>query len=431
MPAAIHSPTYSVEVEGLAKAFRAYTRPLDRVLESCTLGRWKRHREFWALRDVDFKLKPGSSLGLVGANGAGKSTLLKVLAGITPPSKGRYRINGTVASLLELGAGFHLDFTGRMNIVSNGVMMGFTRREMDDRMDEIIEFAELGEYIDQPVRTYSSGMGLRLAFAIACSVDPDVLIVDEVFAVGDMYFQKKCVDKIYSFKQRGKTILFCSHSLYDIRQLCDDAIWMRDGAPAAIGDSVFVTNEYTAFQRDHIAERDEDVTADVPMVATEAMDPTQIPRVLDARLYNGETGEESYQFTTGDSIELRVWWRNPNPSATPISIGTAFFRQDMTITAGMGTHFSNYALEGTEGCLVLRLPDIVMLSGQYVVPVILFDGGGVHRYEEFALSDNVVIRTETKEVGMFRMEHRWSSEDHPLPAPRPKDGAKSGDEGAA
>ena len=235
---------YSVEVEGLGKHYRAYERPLDRVIEACSLGRLKRHREFWALRNVDFRLASGASLGLIGANGAGKSTLLKVLAGITPPSEGRLRINGRVASLLELGAGFHLDFTGRMNIVSNGVMMGFTRREMEAKMDEIIEFAELGDYIDQPVRTYSSGMGLRLGFAIAAVVDPDVLIIDEVFAVGDMYFQKKCVDKIYSFKQRGKTILFCSHSLYDIRQLCDEAIWMRNGLPAAVGDSVTVTNEY-------------------------------------------------------------------------------------------------------------------------------------------------------------------------------------------
>jgi teichoic acid transport system ATP-binding protein len=413
------APQYSIEVEGLGKAFRAYKRPLDRVVESLTLGRWKRHREFWALKDVDFKLKPGSSLGLVGANGAGKSTLLKVLAGITPPTQGHYRINGSVASLLELGAGFHLDFTGRMNIVSNGVMMGFSRREMDRRMDEIIEFAELGEYIDQPVRTYSSGMGLRLAFAIACAVDPDVLIVDEVFAVGDMYFQKKCVDKIYSFKQRGKTILFCSHSLYDIRQLCDDAIWMRDGIPAAIGDSVFVTNEYTAFQREHIADAKGDITAEVPMVKRSGVDPALMPRIVDARLFRLGTDEECYQFTTGDDLELRVWWRNPEPDKTPVSVGTAFFRQDMTITAGMGTHFSNFPLKEREGCLVLRIPDIQMLSGQYVVPVILFDEGGVHRYEEFALSDNVVVRTETREVGMFRMQHEWEVVQRPTPSPRP------------
>ena len=171
----------------------------------------------------------------VGANGAGKSTLLKVLwrAPRRRP-EGAYRLNdGRVASLLELGAGFHMEFTGRANIMMNGVMMGYTRREMESKMDEVIDFAELGPYIDEPVRTYSSGMGLRLGFSVAVAVDPEILIIDEVFAVGDMYFQKKCIDKIYEFKKRNKTILFCSHSLYDVRQLCDDAVWLDHGETKA------------------------------------------------------------------------------------------------------------------------------------------------------------------------------------------------------
>ena len=234
-------PEAGIQVEGLGKCFRMYRRPVHRIIEGVTLGKAKRHDEFWALRGVEFDLLRGQSLGLVGANGAGKSTLMKVLAGITDPTEGRIKMNGRVASLLELGAGFHLDFTGRANIVMNGVMMGYSRRQMESRMDEIIEFAELGNYIDEPVRTYSSGMGLRLGFAIAIAIDPDILIIDEVFAVGDMYFQKKCVDKIYEFKKQNKTIMFCSHSLYDVRQLCDQGLWLRKGEPAAYGDSVFVT----------------------------------------------------------------------------------------------------------------------------------------------------------------------------------------------
>jgi ABC-type polysaccharide/polyol phosphate transport system ATPase subunit len=406
---------YSVEAEGLGKCYRAFARPLDRILEAGTLGRWKRHQEFWAIRDVDFRLKPGASLGLVGANGAGKSTLLKVLAGVTAPSRGRYRINGRVASLLELGAGFHADFTGRMNIVTNGVMMGYSRREMRDKLDEIVEFAELGHYMDQPVRTYSSGMALRLAFAIAAAIDPEVLIIDEVFAVGDMYFQKKCVDKIYSFRNRGRTIVFCSHSLYDIRQLCDQAIWMRDGRPAAVGSSVEVTNEYTAYQREHIEVGiAKEIASEMPPENARGPAPT----ILDARLYFKGTDVETYLVTTGDSVELRVWWSNPDHQRKNIEIGTAFYRQDMTLLIGMGTHLDGYRLSGASGCLVLELDPIELLSGQFTVPVVLFDEGGVHRYQEFILRQNVVVRTPTKQVGLVRAPHAWRNEvGRPLPPP--------------
>jgi ABC-type polysaccharide/polyol phosphate transport system ATPase subunit len=404
---------YSIEAEDLGKCYRAFARPIDRIAEALTFGRWKRHEEFWALRDVHFRLKPGAALGLVGANGAGKSTLLKVLAGVTVPTRGRYRINGRVASLLELGAGFHADFTGRMNILTNGVMMGYSRREMRAKLDEIVEFAELGHFIDQPVRTYSSGMGLRLGFAIAAAIDPDVLIIDEVFAVGDMYFQKKCVDKIYSFRKRGKTIVFCSHSLYDIRQLCDEAIWMRDGRPAAIGSSVDVTNEYTAYQREHIKLVE---NASSEQATTAAAAQVGRPFIRDARLYRTGTDEEVYEIRTGDRIELRVWWENPDPQRTPIEIGTAFYRQDMTLVIGMGTHLDGYKVEGTRGCLVLTIDPLDLLSGQFLVPVVLFDEGGVHRYQEFMLRKNVVVRTPTKEVGIVRARYRWQSvPDLPLP----------------
>jgi ABC-type polysaccharide/polyol phosphate transport system ATPase subunit len=414
----------AVEVEGLYKAYRRYRMPLDRIIEAGSLGRLRRHDQFWSLKNINFSLQRGSSMGLVGANGAGKSTLMKVLSGITAPTQGRYRLAGKVASLLELGAGFHLDFSGRGNIFMNGIMMGFTRKEMQAKVGEIIDFAELGEYIDQPVRTYSSGMGLRLGFAIAVAVDPEILIIDEVFAVGDMYFQKKCVDKIYDFKRRGKTILFCSHSLYDVRQLCDQAIWLRKGEQAAFGDSVFVTNEYTAFQRDHIGERGDVVGNSLPTVQTaihseSTADTSRLPRILDARLYRQGTEEEVYQITTGDSLELRVWWQNPDPAEHKLNLGVLFMRQDMTTCGGMGTHLDGLALEGSGGCAVLELPNIQLLSGQLLVPVILLDGGGIHKYQEYLLPENLVIRTATKQVGMVLMEHRWRLGEQ-LPRPQPQ-----------
>lgn len=416
---------YGLETEKLGKAYRIYPGPFPRILEGVSFGAYKGHREFWALRHIDIQLRRGGSFGLCGANGAGKSTLLKLLSGTTAPTEGRYRVNGRVASLLELGAGFHLDFTGRANILMNGVMMGVPRRELEKKMPAIIEFAELGEYIDEPVRTYSSGMGLRLGFSVAVAVDPEVLIIDEVFAVGDMYFQKKCVDKIYEFKQRNKTILFCSHSLYDIRQLCDDAMWLEQGGCMALGDSVSVTNEYTSFQREHIGA--EEITKDEFPLSPNVAARKELPRILDARIYRLGTDEECYEITTGDSVEIRVWWSNPTPSETPIHLGIGFMRQDMTTCGGAGTQLSGFELTGHQGCTVLKMPDLQLLSGQFLIPVILLDGAGVHKYQEYLMPENLVIRTKTRDVGLFRLDTEWEQRDTPPPMPS----GEAQEEGAA
>ena len=408
------SKQYALEAEGLGKAYRIYHGPAQRIGEALSFGKFKGHHAFWALRDINFKLLPGASLGLCGSNGAGKSTMLKVLSGTTAPTEGRYRSSGRVASLLELGAGFHQDFTGRANIVMNAMMMGLSRREVEQKMGEIIDFAELGSYIDEPVRTYSSGMGLRLGFSVAIAVNPAVMIIDEVFAVGDMYFQKKCIDKIYQFKKAGKTIMFCSHSLYDVRQFCDEAIWLDKGECKAIGDSVEVTNEYSTYQRHHIGENDlsdEEFKKDGTLIASG----DDLPFVRDARVYRMGTEEECYHFKTGDSIEIRIWWSNPNPERTPINLAVGFTRHDMTTCSGAATHLSGHKLSGKEGCLTLSVPDIQLLSGQFLLPVYLFDEVGVHRYQEYMVPENLVIQTNTRDVGLFRLDTRFADTDHALP----------------
>jgi ABC-type polysaccharide/polyol phosphate transport system ATPase subunit len=408
---------YALEAEGLGKAYQIYHGPARRVAEVLSFGRYTGHHEVWALRDVSLRLKPGAALGLCGANGAGKSTLLKILAGTTAPSKGRYRFGGRVASLLELGAGFHLDFTGRANILMNGVMMGFSKREIASKTDEIIEFAELGSYIDEPVRMYSSGMGMRLGFAVAMAMDPDVLIIDEVFAVGDMYFQKKCVDKIYEFRQRNRTILFCSHSLYDIRQLCDEALWLDHGRDMAQGDSIHVTTEYGVFQREHIGEGADHMEGQFED-APELSDPLRrqdLPRILDARIYSMDSGEPAGEVQTGDSIEVRIWWKNPRPDRTPVQIGIALNCADTTTLAACSTQFDDYPVEGTEGCTILEFPEVDLLSNQLLVPIWLLDEKGVHKYDEFMIADPLTVRVPTRDIGHFRIRHRWRSEALPLP----------------
>src|SRR6266487_2147022 len=203
-----------------------------------------RGETFWALRDVSFSVGQGESLGLVGPNGAGKSTALKLMTRILEPTSGAVKLRGRVAALLELGSGFQPDLSGRENVCLNGSLMGFSKRDMQARLEEIVEFSEVGDFIDMQVKHYSSGMYTRLAFAVATAVDPDILITDEVLAVGDEGFQRKCMERIYRFRQMGKTIIFVSHALETVRLLCDHAIWLDHGAARATGSASGVIDSY-------------------------------------------------------------------------------------------------------------------------------------------------------------------------------------------
>src|SRR5216684_7392372 len=243
----------AVKADRVCKAYRLYERPADRLKE--ILLRRPRHRTFQALNDICFELPKGSALGLIGENGAGKSTLLKIVAGTTQPTSGTVSRNGAVASILELGMGFHPDFTGRENARMNAALLGLSGPEIRRRLPEIRDFAELGDFFDRPVRTYSSGMTLRLAFAVATHADAEVLIVDEALAVGDGYFQKKSIDRIVEFQKRGGTLLFCSHALYYIALLCDQAIWLKQGMVAAAGPALNVVRAYEVFLQEKERER--------------------------------------------------------------------------------------------------------------------------------------------------------------------------------
>ncbi|MBI1784576.1 ABC transporter ATP-binding protein, partial [Candidatus Sumerlaeota bacterium] len=218
-----------IQAEGLSKRYMIYGRPIDRLHDWFAPESRRWGKPFWALRDINLTVAEGTSLGVVGVNGAGKSTLLKLLTGTTVPTSGTYSIRGRVSALLELGMGFHPQFTGRENILFNGKMLGLTDAELRERTPAIIEFAEIGDFIDQPLRTYSSGMSLRLAFAIAASVEPDVLIIDEALSVGDLHFQQKCLARIRRFQEAGVTILFVSHDPALIKSFCTEAILLDGG----------------------------------------------------------------------------------------------------------------------------------------------------------------------------------------------------------
>ena len=244
----VHPAGVVLRAEGLGKEYRLYDSPRQR-LASLLTGKAS-HRSQWALRDVSFELRRGQCLGVVGDNGAGKSTLLKLIAGTLKPSTGSLHQAGRVTAILELGAGFHPEFSGRDNLFFGGSLIGIGQAEMQQLQASIIGFSELGEAIDRPVKTYSSGMVVRLAFALVTAVEPDVLIVDEALAVGDQHFQKKCVERIEAFRKNGCTILFCSHGLYHVRQLCDAALWLHGGQQQAWGPTERVLAGYEAHVRE-------------------------------------------------------------------------------------------------------------------------------------------------------------------------------------
>ncbi len=234
----------AVEFDRVSKSYSIYEKPADRFKELLTLNRRSFHRDFWALRDLSFNIRRGEVFCILGENGSGKSTTLQIVAGILQPTAGEARVNGRVSALLELGAGFNPEFSGRDNVYLNAAILGFSKREIDRRYREIEEFAEIGDFIHQPVKTYSSGMIVRLAFAVAINVDPEVLLVDEALAVGDAYFRHRCMRKVHELRARGLTIVFVSHSAADVKAIGDRALWLEHGCPVAVGEVDSILTQY-------------------------------------------------------------------------------------------------------------------------------------------------------------------------------------------
>lgn len=238
-----------ITIENIVKKYNLYARPQDRFREAMGFKKKSFHSDFYALNDINFDVKQGETVGIIGTNGSGKSTLLKIITGVLNPSQGKVHVHGRVSALLELGAGFNQEYTGLENIYLNGRMMGYSRKEMEGKVDAIIEFAEIGEFINQPVKTYSSGMFARLAFAVAINVEPDILIVDEALSVGDLFFQNKCFKKFEELKSRNVTILFVSHDIASVRQMCSRVLWIEKGSQIIFDKSDKVCDMYMDMKR--------------------------------------------------------------------------------------------------------------------------------------------------------------------------------------
>ncbi len=272
-----------IQLEDVSKAYRLYDHPGGRLRELLTLNRCRYHTEYWALRDVSVSIRRGETFCIVGENGSGKSTLLQLVAGILQPTSGSVAVGGRVTALLELGSGFNPEYTGRENVFMNGAILGFTRSEMDRKLDSIFSFAAIGDYVDQPVRTYSSGMAVRLAFSVAVHLDPDILIVDEALAVGDIGFRQRCMHRIHELRARGVTIVYVTHDVSDVKTLGHRTMWLDRGRVVEIGDSDAVVQRYLA----HLLKKDSDrlrseIDAAAPLPPSEYREPPVIVTSLES-----------------------------------------------------------------------------------------------------------------------------------------------------
>jgi lipopolysaccharide transport system ATP-binding protein len=381
-----------VTVRDLRKTYRVYRRPADRLLEA--LLRRPRHQPFHALDGVSFEVPRGQGLGIIGENGAGKSTLLKILAGVTAPTSGTTSVARPVASILELGSAFHPEMTGRDNIQLNAAMLGLSREAVSDKTPRIVEFSELGHFIDQPVKTYSTGMIMRLGFAIATQVEPDVLIIDEALSVGDGYFQKKCMDKLNQYVGDGGTLLICSHAMYYITAFCERALWMRDGRIQALGPSSDVVRDYESFLVAK-ADRGTKGPAELPEQAGPAkLDEVQL--ITGNRLRCGEPWEVELAFSTDDP-------------GLGFHVAVGLNRPDGVEVASFLSHRSGRdPWTGRRRYRVrLRLPECPLLKGSFTLFAFLLAEDGLHIHDQQILDDAFTVEYDEYPLGLVAVTHEW------------------------
>lgn len=371
----------SVEVRGLSKKFRLYRERNQSLKAALMRGKRAAFEEFWALKDVSFDIPDGSTYGLIGENGSGKSTLLKCIARILEPDRGEVRTRGRVAALLELGSGFHPELSGRENVFLNGSILGLSRKELERRFDEIVDFAGIGKFIDQPVKNYSSGMYVRLGFAIAINVDPDVLLVDEVLAVGDAAFQEKCMDKFADFRQQGKTVVIVSHAMGSLRSMCDRAVWLEHGTVVKEGRANAIVDGYIDATHDtlvHAAETEEPVRLDVEPQARWGSGEARITRV-DLLDHHGRFRD---RYRTGDPMTIKLWFAADNRIERPV-FGVAVENTDGVYVWSLHSEDNNYRpayLDGV-GSVELSVPALTLQPGTFDLSVSIVDHTTTHVFD--------------------------------------------------
>ena len=391
----------AVSVESLWKQFRLYYDKNQYLKTAILQGSRSRYEEFWALQDISFEVKQGSTFGIIGSNGSGKSTLLKCLTGILSPDRGHIQVNGRIAALLELGAGFHPEMSGRENIFLNGAILGMTSKEIQRKLDEIIDFAGLEHFIDTPVKNYSSGMTVRLGFAVAINVDPEILIIDEVLAVGDIAFQQKCLEKIEDFRNDGRTIILVSHGLGQVAQICDTVAWVEKGVLRETGEAQKVVSTYNAISHEAIP------VADNEIGQRWGSGEVRISEIL----VTDQTGTSQRTFHTGENLQVTIKFESqislPNSSfafnihhlhGTDVW-GTSTEKQSITVPLSVGP-----------GTATLTLNNLPLLDGTYDLSVVIADHAGIHEFDHWEKKIRFeVSQKNTYDTGIVDIRSTWNT----------------------
>ena len=431
----------AIELDNVSKIYRRYSGRQFSTLKSALLQRsllqnLRPDEAFPALTDVSLAVPRGSTYGVIGRNGSGKSTALKLVAGITKPTRGAVRVEGRVSALIELGAGFHPEISGRENVFINGIMLGLTKREVADRFDEIVDFAELREFIDAPVKTYSSGMYMRLGFAVAIHVDPDVLLVDEVLAVGDEGFTHKCLDKFGEFRRRGKTVLLVTHSLPLVERFCDEALWLDAGRAMTHGDPKRVVDAYltkveegeahllaattaravAGQERQEGRERREGQEGAAgreggpPSDATHAVEGRWGSReveIVDVTLHDRD-GQPSFVFHSGDPLSIRLKVHATRPTDDFV-FGVGLFNAEGVCCYGTNTYLEEMNPERLAGDadVTFAIDSLELVEGTYKLDVAVHKRDG-YPYDYHRLLYTFRVKSRARDVGIYRPRHHWS-----------------------
>ena len=415
---------WAIRAEALSKCYQLYDRPADRLRQ----GLWGRalgrsyYREFWAVRDASFEVARGEVLGLVGRNGAGKSTLLQLVCGTLKPSAGTIAVQGRVAALLELGAGFNPDFSGRENVILAASILGLTNSEIETRFEQIVDFSGIRDFIEQPVKTYSSGMYVRLAFSVATSVDPDILVVDEALSVGDGQFARKSFDRIMALKKKGTTILFCSHSLYHVEAFCDRVIWLDQGRTMMVGDPQEVVRRYTYFLTDgqtpEVAPPGEAAPAvpgETPPAVAPAKPATAVPgyarftRIEIA--VGGKPGRQLVARSGADSLAVSVAF-DSDPLLPPPVVGVMLDYGTLLAMTSETSRADGLTIERDalgRGEATITFPRLALRKGEYLIGVYLGCENALHVYDSAPAFATLTVESVRPEPGLVDLAHSWRS----------------------
>ena len=408
--AALNPSKVALSIRNVGKCYRMYRKPDDR-LKQMLFGRWKcYYKDFWALHDVSFDVQAGSTVGVIGTNGSGKSTLLQIIAGIVSPTTGECERRGRVGALIELGSGFNPEFTGRENVRIQCAIMGVEPERITELIPKVLEFSELGDFFDRPVKIYSSGMFVRLAFACQTLIEPEILLVDEVLAVGDSYFQLKCFDAIKKMKDSGMTILLVTHDASSVKKLCDQVVWLRDGAIHRRGSDVNgIVDDYSDYNKKRLKVELSEVQAAKPIAKGEgAENEKEFGRIRSVEIQN-EAGEKCSVFPFGAGMRIRIIYEL-FLEVQGCVLGVAFFDATKFAISALNTKLDDVAIPtspGVHSC-ELNVEKLPLLGATYHIDAGIFENQSMGKLDYISNAAEFKIRSNYVGEGLFIIEHNWN-----------------------